>query len=80
MKLDCPFCCPEVEKSMSVLEIGDQEYYLSVHTNDGTKKWYKCENCNGIFCRDKMKKIWQLSPKTYNNFLEKGWIKDLLNN
>lgn len=79
MKVDCPFCFPEVTASLTVLQLGDEEYNLSVKTNDGTKKWYKCSHCEGTFCRDKLRGVWQLSPNTYIKFIEKGWVKDLIN-
>lgn len=63
---------------MEVLKVGDSEHNLAIKTMDGTKKWYKCNSCEGVFCRDKLKGEWQLSPNTYVKFVEKGWIKDLI--
>lgn len=77
--LDCPFCFPNVERSLTILSSTNNEYYLAVKTMDGTKKWYVCSNCSGVFCRDKLRASWQLSPGTYLQFIEKGWIKDLIN-
>ncbi len=78
VKLNCPLCYPDKENTMIVLPYGHKEYNLSVLTNDGTKKWFLCEECEGVYCLDKMKSKWQLSPATYTKFVELGLIEDRL--
>lgn len=78
IKLNCPLCFPDEEETMSVLKSGNKEYHLAVLTNDGTKKWFHCEKCDGVYCLDKMKSKWQLSPATYTKFTESGLIEDRL--
>ncbi len=75
---NCPFCYPEVENSLSILDPTNEEFYITMLTNDGTRKWFSCSNCNGVFCKDKLNGRWQLSPKTYDLFLKLGMIKNLL--
>lgn len=76
--MDCPFCYPDKEGSLTILPDSHPEHYLVEKTNDGTKKWYFCTECSGAFCRDKVKQVWQLSAETYTQFVQKGWIKDQL--
>jgi hypothetical protein len=78
MSLDCPFCSPVHEKTLTRLTQSHPEYYISVVTYDGTKNWYLCSECKGVFCLDKMRGIWQLSPQTYTDFVQKKLIKDML--
>jgi len=74
--MDCPFCCPEKENSLIPLPSDNKEFYLVEKTNDGTKKWFLCTECQGAFCRDKVRQMWQLSAETYTSFVERGLIKD----
>lgn len=53
-------------------------YIPAKKLNDGTKKWYRCRVCGGIFCLDKMSREWQFSAETYTELVEKGLIKDYL--
>jgi hypothetical protein len=76
--MDCPFCYPEREGSLVILPDTHQEFYLVEKTDDGTKKWFYCTNCKGVFCRDKVRQIWQLSAETYTEFVKRGFIKDQL--
>jgi hypothetical protein len=76
MKIECPIC---LQEELVPLGTNHQEYYLSVLTHDGTKKWYLCEGCNGIVCRDKMLGVWQVSPSTYDLLVSTGHLKDRLN-
>ena len=76
--LDCPFCTPAYSGSLVRLPDNHPEYNLSVISYDGTKNWYLCSECGGVFCRDKIMKKWQLSPDTYTQFIKKGLIEDKL--
>lgn len=76
--MDCPFCYPEKEGTLKILPDSNPEFYLVDLTNDGTKKWFVCSECEGVFCRDKVSQSWQLSAQTYTLFVEKGFIKDRL--
>lgn len=77
-KLDCPFCTPEVTGTLVCLSTSHPEYQLSLMTSDGTKKWFLCECCEGVFIRDKMTAKWQMSPATYDQFVKDGIIEDRL--
>lgn len=79
LKLNCPFCFPEVEYTLGNLSKEHIDYYLVALLNDGTKKWYYCDSCNGAYCYDKISSQWQISPNTYIDFVNKGIIKDILN-
>jgi len=75
----CPYCPPDEEKALlERLAIGDEEYYDSLKTADGTRKWFKCPVCTGVYCRDKVKARWLYSPKTYDRFVKEGVIKNKL--
>lgn len=79
MTILCPICGLEDEQALLIpINKENPEYFSSLKTDDGTKKWYECIKCGGTFCRDKMKKIWQYSPATYTNFVKKGIIADKL--
>ena len=78
MAIDCPFCSPVNENTLSRLPTDHAEYNLSVISYDGTKNWYICSVCKGVYCLDKMRGIWQLSPQTYTDFVKKKLIKDML--
>ena len=58
--------------------LGVEEYPPAGKTNDGTKKWYKCDHCNGIFCLDKMSRRWQFSAETYTELVQKGLLDNYL--
>ena len=78
-KLDCPFCAPDECETLGLLLSSNKEYYLYTLLNDGTKKAFVCDSCKGVFFYDKMSDIWQISPATYDRFVEEGKIKDQLN-
>lgn len=77
--MNCPMCFPAEEDTLIPITEVNTEYYLSVLTKDGTKKWYTCTTCKGVFCRDKLLAIWQISPYTYDKLIESNSIKDILN-
>lgn len=76
--LKCPICPPELESNLNLLPKTHPEYYQSLQTNDGTRKWFFCEKCDCVFCRDKVTATWQYSPKTYDTLLEKKLINNRL--
>jgi hypothetical protein len=76
-KLECVMQC-EPEAYMEPLD--PSLYAAARQTNDGTRKWYKCENCGSVFCLDKMTRRWQFSAETYTDLVEKGLLKDRLQN
>jgi hypothetical protein len=77
--LHCPVCSIEEGKStLETISINHEEYQLSLKTNDGTRKWYTCNQCQNTFCRDKIKGIWLYSPSTYIKLLNNGFIEDKL--
>ena len=79
MSLYCPVCAiKEGESTLKELSPDNEEYQASLKTNDGTRKWYSCSQCNNNFCRDKIKGIWLYSPLTYIRLLESGFIEDKL--
>lgn len=78
MRLNCPLCYPEVEGSLVILPKTHPEYEMSQFTNDGTKKWYLCNECNCVFCKDKITSVWQYSADTYTRLVGEGSIKDKL--
>lgn len=81
MSIVCPICgIDDEDAKLNPIASSNAEYYLSLKTNDGTKKWYTCIKCKGTFCRDKIKGIWQYSPKTYTNLVNTGIIADKLEN
>ena len=77
--VNCPYCYPNLENTLTVITEKYKEYYFYSISMDGTKKWYVCSGCGGVFCYDKVSARWQMSPKTYTEFVKKGLIKDLLN-
>lgn len=81
LKVTCINCSTEDSESLLImLPENHKEFYLARLTNDGTKKWYLCPKCEGVFCRDKVLGIWQLSPGTYTEFVKRGIIEDRLQN
>lgn len=74
--MDCPFCAPAYSGTLMRLPESHPEYNLSVISYDGTKNWYLCTQCEGVYCRDKLLKRWQVSPATYSSFVERGLISD----
>lgn len=78
MNIPCCYCGETKNGFLTVLSSDSPEFHLSLLTRDGTKKWYKCNSCKGVFCKDKLTGQWQLSPATYSTFVEKGYIKDQL--
>lgn len=76
--IDCPYCSPGVTQSLDILPTSNKEYQQTLLTMDGTKKWFYCNNCTGVYCFDKMRGIWQFSPDTYTKFLNEGKIIDRL--
>lgn len=78
-KLICPVCSISDELAQLVpIDPSNVEYNMSLKTNDGTKRWYTCTKCRGTFCRDKIKSIWQYSPNTYTDLVNKGFIENIL--
>lgn len=77
--LNCPYCYPNSEGTLNILTESHADYCAYSHAADGTKKWFICGECGGIFCYDRVMARWQMSPKTYTEFVKKGFIKDLLN-
>lgn len=75
---NCPFCYPDVEASLELLAEDHPEFVSVNLANDGTKKWFSCKQCGGVFCLDRLSKRWQLSPKTYDRFVRDGLIKNKL--
>ena len=74
-KLECVMQC----KPGALMETLDLHMYLPARkTNDGTKKWYRCVECNGIFCLDKMTRRWEFSAETYTELVQKGLLNDYL--
>ena len=81
MSLNCPVCPIEEDGNVSTLEFiapSNEEYQLSLKTNDGTRKWYTCNKCGHTFCRDKIRNIWMYSPATYIKLVNSGFIEDKL--
>lgn len=76
LELPCPTCLDE--SNLEFLSPNHPEYQMANFINDGTKKWYFCNKCGGVYCKDKMTSAWQYSPKTYDSFVEKGIIEDKL--
>lgn len=74
--LTCPLCGSKVE----FLSSDHPEYTESLRIKDGTVKWYICSNkeCSAVLVRDKLQRIWQYSPKTYDRLVSTGYIKDKL--
>jgi hypothetical protein len=79
LKLDCPFCAPDLEKTLILLPTSNREYHTLVSLSDGTKKGFLCEACDGVFFYDKMTDTWQVSAMTYDKFVKEGKLKDQLN-
>lgn len=72
--VECINCCGV----MIPLPADHEEYIQSRLTYDGTRKWFLCTECGGVFCKDKVTGKWNLSPKTYTRFVEEGTVEDLL--
>jgi len=68
----------QCEPGATMRPLGATEYLPAGKTDDGTKKWFKCERCGGIFCLDKMKRRWQFSAETYTELVQKGLLNDYL--
>jgi len=76
---NCPFCYPDTEETLIILPTTHKEFISCSLTEDGTRKWFLCNQCGGVFCRDKLTRKWQLSPITYDKFVNKGLVKNQLN-
>lgn len=75
-QLECPVCLEAT--GMGILSVSHPEFQMASFTNDGTKKWFFCPKCQGVFCRDKITARWQYSPKTYDLLVSRGQIEDKL--
>jgi len=79
MRIPCPICGTENMKANLVsIKEDNKEYQMSLKTSDGTRKWYVCTGCNLVFCKDKIRNIWQYSPTTYTKLVSQGLISDRL--
>lgn len=79
MRIECPICGIDNEKANLIpISTSNEEYQLSLKTNDGTRKWYTCIECHNTFCKDKIRNIWQYSPKTYTKLVSEGLISNKL--
>lgn len=70
----CPYC----EGGLELLPSSHPEFVQAQHTSDGTRKWFICKSCTGVWCYDKILKSWFMSPQTYTDFVEQGKIPDVL--
>jgi hypothetical protein len=70
--------CINCGSNLELLSKDHKEYTLANLTYDGTRKWFLCSGCKGVFCRDKVTGRWGISPDTYARFLEEGVIEDIL--
>lgn len=75
--LQCPNCGETDGGTLALLSTTSPEFSAS-QFSDGTKKWFECSKCGGVFVRDKLLGKWALSPKTYDRFVKEGLIKDQL--
>lgn len=75
---NCPLCYPDYEDTLILLPETHEEFIRCHLTEDGTRKWFLCQECGGVFCRDKITRKWQLSPLTYDKFMKRGLVKDQL--
>lgn len=73
-KVDCLYC----DNDLDLLPDTHPEYKTLLSTSDGTRKWYICNKCAGVFCKDKQTGAWYVSPETYDRFISEGKIKDRL--
>jgi len=74
MELKCPYC----DNDLDLLPSTHPEYKSTLLTYDGTRKWFVCNTCEGVWCLDKITKSWKISPETYTRFVEEGKIPDRL--
>lgn len=74
LKVSCIYC----DGDLNPLPESHQEYVQLYLTYDGTRRWFECENCEGVFAKDKVTGGWLLSPNTYSKFVEEGKIEDRL--
>ena len=75
--LDCVIQC---EPGASMEPLDPSIYPPARQTEDGTRKWFKCDKCGGVFCLDKMTRSWKFSAETYTDLVERGLLKDRLAN
>ena len=73
-------CVMQCEPGAVMQPLDPSLYPAARHTDDGTRKWYRCDNCESIFCLDKMTRRWKFSAETYTDLVEKGLLKDRLEN
>jgi hypothetical protein len=72
--LGCIFC----GGGMQILPSTHKEFYTLNLSYDGTRRWFLCTKCEGVFGKDKVMNTWSISPDTYVRFVEEGKIKDKL--
>lgn len=72
--LSCKYC----EGNLEILPTDHPEYSQTQLTFDGTRKWFLCHDCKGVWCYDKVQKTWLMSPQTYTNWVNEGKIPNLL--
>jgi hypothetical protein len=72
--LSCPYCDGDLE----ILPGTHPEFASTQLTYDGTRKWFLCTKCEGVFCFDKLTRSWKISPATYTKFVQEGKIPDRL--
>jgi len=73
-KLECLYC----NGGLELLPKDHPEAGRARITYDGTRKWFLCPDCKAVNIKDKVTGEWLLSPDTYARFVEKGLIKDVL--
>ena len=73
-ELKCIYC----DSDLVVLPNDHKEFRSASLTYDGTRKWFLCKSCTGVFIYDKLTRSWKLSPSTYTRFVEEGKIPDKL--
>jgi len=71
-------CILQCEPGAYMVPLSIKEYAPAGKTDDGTKKWFKCGKCGGIYCLDKMTRTWQFAAETYTELVEKGLLNDYL--
>jgi len=74
LKSACKYC----EGDLDLLPTTHPEFAQTQLTFDGTRKWFVCTDCAGVWCYDKVQKTWLMSPQTYTDWVKQGKIPDLL--
>lgn len=70
--------CLVCDGDLAVLPDTHPEYSAFCITDDGTRKWFTCNDCQAVCIKDKVSGKWYLSAKTYDRLVASGEIKDRL--